>query len=128
MIDSALSSVSEAKKAPKWKVILMLSAGVLTIIGLLYLWVALRRKDRELAEYKHKEDLRREKARLAEELSKVAEDTKKKEELINEALFHQAAADALGVEVAKIQDERKEIYDKIDALRTWGDVDRFLNR
>lgn len=128
MIDSALSSISEAKKAPKWKVILILSAGVLTIIGLLYLWVALRRKDRELAEYKHKEDLRREKALLAEELSKVTEDTKKKEELINEALFHQAAADALGVEVAKIQDERKEIYDKIDALRTWGDVDRFLNR
>lgn len=128
MIDSALSSVSEAKKAPKWKVILMLSAGVLTIIGLLYLWVALRRKDRELAEYKHKEDLRREKALLAEKLSKVAEDTKKKEELINEALFHQAAADALGVETAKIQDERKEIHDKIDALRTWGDVDRFLNR
>lgn len=128
MIDSALSSVSEAKKAPKWKIILILSAGVLTIIGLLYLWVALRRKDRELAEYKHKEDLRREKARLAEELSKVTEDIKKKEELINEALFHQAAADALGVEVAKIQDERKEIYDKIDALRTWGDVDRFLNR
>lgn len=128
MIDSALSSISEAKKAPKWKVILILSAGVLTIIGLLYLWVALRRKDRELAEYKHKEDLRKEKALLAEELSKVAEDTKKKEELINEALFHQAAADALGVEAAKIQDERKEIYDKIDALRTWGDVDRFLNR
>jgi len=128
MIYSALSSISEAKKAPKWKVILILSAGVLTIIGLLYLWVALRRKDRELAEYKHKEDLRREKARLAEELSKVTEDIKKKEELINEALFHQAAADALGVEVAKIQDERKEIYDKIDALRTWGDVDRFLNR
>lgn len=128
MIDSALSSVSEAKKAPKWKVILMLSAGVLTIIGLLYLWVALRRKDRELAEYKHKEDLRKEKALLAEELSKVAEDTKKKEELINEALFHQAAADALGVEAAKIQDERKEIHGKIDALRTWGDVDRFLNR
>lgn len=128
MIDSALSSISEAKKAPKWKVILILSAGVLTIIGLLYLWVVLRRKDRELAEYKHKEDLRREKALLAEELSKVTEDTKKKEELINEALFHQAAADALGVEVAKIQDERKEIYDKIDALRTWGDVDRFLNR
>lgn len=128
MIDSALSSVSEAKKAPKWKIILMLSAVVLTIIGLLYLWVVLRRKDRELAEYKHKEDLRKEKARLAEELSKVAEDTKKKEELINEALFHQAAADALGVETAKIQDERKEIHDKIDALRTWGDVDRFLNR
>lgn len=128
MIDSALSSISEAKKAPKWKVILILSAGVLTIIGLLYLWVALRRKDRELAEYKHKEDLRREKALLAEELAKVAEDTKKKEELINEALFHQAAADALGVETAKIQDERKEIHDKIDALRTWGDVDRFLNR
>lgn len=128
MIYSALSSISEAKKAPKWKVILILSAGVLTIIGLLYLWVALRRKDRELAEYKHKEDLRREKALLAEELSKVTEDIKKKEELINEALFHQAAADALGVEVAKIQDERKEIYDKIDALRTWGDVDRFLNR
>lgn len=128
MIDSALSSISEAKKAPKWKVILILSAGVLTIIGLLYLWVALRRKDRELAEYKHKEDLRREKALLAEELSKVTEDIKKKEELINEALFHQAAADAIGREAAKIQDERKEIHDKIDALRTWGDVDRFLNR
>lgn len=128
MIDSALSSVSEAKKAPKWKIILMLSAVLLTIIGLLYLWVALRRKDRELAEYKHKEDLRKEKALLAEELSKVAEDTKKKEELINEALFHQAAVDALGVEAAKIQDERKEIHDTIDALRTWGDVDRFLNR
>lgn len=128
MIDSALSSVSEAKRAPKWKIILMLSAVVLTIIGLIYLWVALRRKDRELAEYKHKEDLRREKALLAEELSKVTEDIKKKEELINEALFHQAAADALGVEAAKIQDERKEIHDTIDALRTWGDVDRFLNR
>lgn len=130
VVRSALEAVSkhqgEKKSSKGW--IFAVIAAILAAVAIAILYWRLRRRGKELAKLKHERDVTAELEIQAQVAAEVAENSAQVEaalERVDEANLDLAIIEQ---EIRDVEARQEHTAGVIHALRTWEDVDRYLNR
>lgn len=115
----------QKRKAPwAWVTTLVVGAVALFAVGFMY-WRSWK-QGRELAKLKHKRDVAEQEKKRTSVSEAIAVTDKKIRTHSLEAERAKKRVDELDKDLGKITNESNETREKIDALKNWRDVDRYL--
>lgn len=120
-----ITTSKESTGPKKW--VLALVGVALSGLLIASLYFILRRKGKELAKLKHDRDLAAAKAESLELAAKTSKNTAIASKLLDNADRLRQEIQGLHEQMDVLESERKETHEKIDALRTWDDLDRYLD-
>lgn len=117
---------TQAKRSAPWKWIIGAFVGVVTLITMALLhWQAVR-KGREVAKLKHKQDVAQQKvlrSQLAIKTDALKAETDAYLDTVKDLRIQYGL---LGVRAEEVEEEKKKALEKINAIKNWQDVDKYL--
>lgn len=130
VVEAALKTISSSKRSTSMtaKGVLGLIGALVAVVAITVLYFRMRKQGAALAKLKHERDAAKERETRLAVAAKTVENTALRKELLAKAGVYETTVASLNERIEEVVVANADAHAKIDALKTWGDVDAYLSK